>query len=472
MSIIDLVVVIAYFVFILIVGLISYKKIKNEEDYSLAGRSLGYPFTIGLIIATVLGAGATMGTTGLSYNMGIGALWWVIAYAIGMIGFAFVAYVIRRIKYWTLPEVLQARFGNVARLIAAFTMILGLIALFGVQVAALGSVFTAMGNLYGITYETAIIIAGAIMIAYTIAGGMFALAYTEFIQASILLIVLGIVLPIILFSDIPVSTVITTLPDSMVNFWGGVQVAILVGWFLTLIPFSFVDVSLWQRASSAKSERVAKRSIFISTALFIGYSIVMVAVGMTGFFLYPNLVQEYGTSDVVLPVLILNKLPTVMIGFSIAAILAVVMSTAGSILMVSGMTVSRDIARYFAPTLSDKSALVTSRLTIFLIGAFGIIFALLMRGIFDMMLLAFALYVGVAFVPAMAALFWNKATKAGAIASMIGGGLTVIPLYALNKPFNIEPIFVALVISTILMVAVSLITYKEGVTTKKLSQQE
>jgi SSS family transporter len=470
MSILAIGIIIAYFVFILIVGMISYRKVKNEADYALASRSLGYPLIIGAITATAIGAGATMGTAGLSYNVGIAALWSVIAYAVGLIGFSFIAFIIRRIKYWTIPEVLKERYGNATRVISAIFLLLGLIALFGVQVAALGTVFTATGNFYGINYEIAVLIAGAVMIAYTFAGGMFALAYTEIVQAILLLVILGIALPIFLFNGVQVSDVIAKLPPKMLDFMGGVPPATIFAWFLTMAPICLIDVSLWQRASSSKSEKVARRSILVSTLLYFGYSVVIVLIGILGFYLYPNLVKDYGTADVVMPVLIMKHLPPVMIGLSIAAILAVVMSTAASVLMVAGITISRDIARLFKPSLSEKSGLVTARVAVVIIGVFGVTFALLMRGIFDMMLLSFALFIAIGFVPTMAALFWNKATNAGAIASMIGGALTVVPLYAFNKPFGIEPIFAALVVSTVLMVIVSLITYKKGLTPRKLAE--
>ncbi len=470
MSALDIGIIIAYFVFILVVGLISYRKVKNEADYSLAARSLGYPFIIGAIVATAIGAGATMGTAGLSYNVGIAALWSVIAYAVGLIGFSFIAFIIRRIKYWTIPEVLKARYGNATRVISAIFLLLGLIALFGVQVAALGTIFTATGNFYGINYEIAVLIAGAVMIAYTFAGGMFALAYTEIVQAILLLLILGIALPIFLFNGIQISDVVAKVPPKMLDFMGGVPPATIIAWFLTMAPISMIDVSLWQRASSSKSEKVARRSILVSTLLYFGYSVAIVLIGILGFYLYPNLVKDYGTADVVMPILIMKHLPTVMIGLSIAAILAVVMSTAASVLMVAGMTISRDIARFFKPSMSEKNGLITARVAVVLIGVFGVTFALLMRGIFDMMLLSFALFIAIGFVPTMAALFWNKATNAGAIASMIGGALTVVPLYAFNKPLGIEPIFAALVVSTVLMVVVSLTTYKKGVTPRKLSE--
>jgi solute:Na+ symporter, SSS family len=472
---IDLVVIVLYFVFILIVGVVSYRKVKNETDYSLAGRSLGYPTLIGAITATAIGAGATLGVGGLSYSFGIVVVWSIIAYALGLLGFSVIAGVIRRLKYWTIPEVLLARYGNSARIISAVFLLLGLIALFGVQVAALGTVFTAVGGtLWGVTYGQAVLIAGAVMIAYTFAGGMFALAYTEIVQAVLLLVILGVMLPIFLAKGIDISRLTIGLPLHMKSFFHGVPLFTLVGWFLTLIPICFIDVSLWQRASSARDEHVAKRSILVSTLLYFGYSLSIILVGMIGFYLYPSLKEVYGTNDVVIPVLIMNNLPPVMIGLSIAAILAVVMSTAASVLMVAGMTVSRDVARLFKPDLKEQTGLWTARIAVVAIGAFGITFALLMRGIFDMMLLSFAIFIAVAFVPTMAALFWKKATNTGAIASMIGGGVTVVALYGLKftvgLPEWIEPIAAALVVAVILMYVASIKTYKPGVTPPALSK--
>ncbi|HPI15508.1 MAG: hypothetical protein QM472_11285 [Spirochaetota bacterium] len=468
---IDVVVIVLYFLFILTIGVISYRRVKNEQDFSLAGRSLGYPLLIGAITATAIGSGATLGVGGLSYNIGIASLWSVIAYALGLIGFAFIARVIRRIKLWTIPEVLRERYGNTTRIVVAIFLMLGLIALFGVQVAALGTVFTVIGDVFGVTYGTAVLIAGGVMIAYTFAGGMFAIAYTEIVQAFLLLSVLGIMMPLFVFGDTPLATVAAGVPEKMFDFMRGAPVHTMIGWFLTLLPICFIDVSLWQRASSARNEGVAVKSILVSTVLYFGYSVAIILVGIAGFYHYPDLVKTYGTSDVVIPVIIGKHLPVVAVGLSLAAILAVVMSTAASVLMVAGMTGSTDIARIFKPNMNERQGLLVARLSVLVIGILGVSFSLLMRGIFDMMLLAFALFISGAFVPVMAALFWKKATPRGAVFSMIGGMIVVVALYGLNKPYNIEPIFGALVISSVLMYVVSIITYKPGITSKRLADR-
>ena len=104
-------------------------------------------------------------------------------------------------------------------------------------------------------------------------------------------------------------------------------------------------------------------------------------------------------------------------------------------------------------------------------GALGIVFALVMRGIFDILLLAFAVYVSAVFVPAMAAFFWKQATRQGAIVSSIVSTIVCIALYAIKQFIEIpwlEPIIISLAVSLILMWVVSKMTYKPEQATLKL----
>ena len=112
-----------------------------------------------------------------------------------------------------------------------------------------------------------------------------------------------------------------------------------------------------------------------------------------------------------------------------------------------------------------------AKLVIVLVGALGIVFALVMRGIFDILLLAFAVYVSAVFVPAMAAFFWKKATRQGAVISSIAATAVCVVLYVIKQFIEIpwlEPIVVSLVASLIIMWAVSRATYKPETATPKL----
>jgi SSS family solute:Na+ symporter len=127
------------------------------------------------------------------------------------------------------------------------------------------------------------------------------------------------------------------------------------------------------------------------------------------------------------------------------------------------------------PQTSEKNLLLWAKIVIVLVGALGIVFALMMRGIFDILLLAFAVYVSAIFVPAMAAFFWKKATRQGAVVSSIVSTAVCVALYAIKQFIEIpwlEPIVISLAVSLALMWVVSRATYKPETATPKLILSE
>jgi Na+/proline symporter len=121
--------------------------------------------------------------------------------------------------------------------------------------------------------------------------------------------------------------------------------------------------------------------------------------------------------------------------------------------------------------MKDKGLLITAKITILIVGALGIVFALFMKSLFDILLLAFAIYVSAVFVPIMAALYWDKATRQGAIVSSIVSTIICVGLYALKmfmKVSWLEPIIISLIASLIIMAVVSLATYKPESATPRL----
>ena len=146
-----------------------------------------------------------------------------------------------------------------------------------------------------------------------------------------------------------------------------------------------------------------------------------------------------------------------------AALMAVMMSTASTALLISGTTFAHDIVRAYRPSIPDKKILMIARGFILVIGVLGVVFALNMKGIFEVLLLAFAIFVSGIFFPTMAAIFWKKATGQGAIVSSVVASVVVVALYAVKLTGNllvwIEPIIASIAVSFVLMVGVSLATY-------------
>jgi len=218
---IDFAVLILYLVLMLFIGFYSSKKIKNSDDYVLAGRKLGYIMTVGTLVATMIGASATMGKAGMASQKGIAMAWSGIAIAIGYLCFSLFANKLRLSGNWYIPDVLEKRYGKNIKTFSSVIITLAVIAVYGAQLIAMGIIFNLAGNPLGISYQESIIIAGIILVLYTFIGGLFAVAYTDLIQILIILPLVGIILPAVVFGDkISLSQLSASLDPIMFDFWG------------------------------------------------------------------------------------------------------------------------------------------------------------------------------------------------------------------------------------------------------------
>ncbi|MBI9082301.1 MAG: sodium:solute symporter family protein [Desulfobacterales bacterium] len=468
----DVAVILVYLLVLLGVGYWSSRRINDSKDYIIAGGRISFPVLLGTLIGTSIGAASTMGKAGKAYEIGIGLFFATMAYAVGLILFGFMSPVLRRIKVWNIPDALFLRYGNGVRMTFAVILVFSVTALFGTQLIAVGLAITSIMGSYGITYTEAIVFAGVIMVLYTMMGGLLAVAYTDVIQMVIMIAAIGILLPVFVVYDVGGMAAASYLKPPPGNFWGGLTPAYIVSMVLIDLPFCLIDPSLWQRAAAADSAGSIKKGMFVTGGVYIFWSLNVVFLGIAASHILPGLPNMPTGGDNAIPGLILHYMPVGLRGLCLAAMMAVMMSTADTVLLIAGSTFSRDIVRPFRPNISDQSELFIARMFILVIGVFGLVFALMMTGLFDLMLLAFAIFVSGGFVPVMAALFWTKATKQGAIVSSAGAFITVVSLYGMKEahilPIWIEPIIAAMVISLILMVMVSLATYRPETATIRL----
>ncbi len=469
---IDIGIIVVYMLALLGVGFYASRKIKDTMDFSIAGRKIGFPILLGTLIGTSIGAASTMGKAGKAYEIGIALFFATMAYAIGLFIFGLMAPAIRRLKVWNIPDALFLRYGNGMRLAFAITMVISVTALFGTQLIAVGLTITSMMGDLGISYFEAILGAGIIMVLYTMMGGLLAVAYTDLIQTIIMLAAVGILLPIFVIADFGAATTIIYLTPPSGNFWGGLTAIYIISIVLIDLPFSLIDPSLWQRAAASRDSSSIRQAMFLTSGVYVYWSFVVVFLGIAASHIFPQLAGTTEGVDAAIPNLIVQYMPVGLKGLCLAAMMAIMMSTADTVLLIAGTSFSRDIFQPLRPQTTDKTLLSISRVFILLIGLLGIVFALTMKGIFDLMLLAFAIFVSGGFIPIMAALFWKKATKAGAIVSSITASLSVVALYGLKMaemlPQWIEPIIISISLSFILMLVVSRLTYHPETTTPRL----
>lgn len=470
---IDLSIIAFYFVGSLAVGYWASRQIDSADDFSVAGGNLKFPVLLGTLIATAVGASATMGRAGKAYDVGLIIFIAGLAYAAGLWLFSYLAPIIKRLQIWSVPKALGLRYGRNFRLLASIIILVTLIGVFTAQLIAFGVVVVTLMPDSGITYQQAVVGSAIIMVVYTALGGFLAVAYTDVVQAVIMVLAIGILLPIIIVSDIGGPAVaISSLAPPDGDWMGGLTVIYLISIFLIDIPFSLLDVSLWQRTGAAKCVAHIQKGVRIAAAAFVIWSFIVVALGMYAANLLPDLGSTLAGPDAAIPSLVAQYMPPVLKGLCLAALFAVIMSTADTVLLIAGTTVSMDIVSALRNDIGGKQQIRIARWTVLAIGIIGAIFSLHVRGVFEVLLLAFAVYVASLFVPTMLAIFWRKATAKGAGVSTAVAFVSVLYLY-LEKfsgrlSESIEPILVSQALSLVIMVSVSLATYREGETPARL----
>jgi SSS family solute:Na+ symporter len=468
---VDMAVIGIFFLGMLGIGVYAAKRIKDNTDFAIAGRSIKLPLLVGTLAGTAIGASSTMGSAGLAYEHGIITII-IVGYTIGLALFGYVGPIVRRVGVWNMPDVLFLRYGGAMRMIFGIIMVLGVIAVFGTQLIAVGLVVTAILGDLGIGYTEAVVGAGIVMIVYTILGGLLAVAYTDFIQTLIMFFAIGIVMPMLVLSDTGIFTAWSYLAPEPGNLLGGLSPMYIIAIFMVDILFCMIDPSLWQRAAAAKDARSIKTGMFVTAGLNFYWGCIVVFLGIMAAKYFPGLADAPSGVDGAMPSLIIEYMPVGIKGLCLAAMIAIMMSTADTCLLVAGTTFSHDIVSPLRPRMDEKKLLLISRVFILIIGVLGMVFALVMTGIFEMILLAFAIFVAGGFAPIMAAVFWKEATRAGAIVSSIVGTIAVVGLYGLKLSDMlsewIDPIVVSVFLSVALMLIVSKLTFKPETATQRL----
>jgi SSS family transporter len=467
MDFIDLVVIAVYFGVLVGIGIYAGSKVKNSEDYMVAGRSLSMPVLLGTLVGSAIGAAATFGKAGKAYEVGYAILIASVAYVLGYIVLCFLAPKLQQAKIDTIPGALERRYGKPMRVISAIVLVLAVIALFGAQLIAIGLTAEAVFSDFGITFEHAVIIAALVIVLYTLVGGLLAVAYNDLFQTIIMLIGGGLLLPLFLSIDLG-DQLSNVLVSPAVDWLGGMHWGYVLSFFPIYFAFVLIDPSIWQRVAASKNTANLKPAFLATAAIYMFWSLVVVTLGVIAFNTLPDLAHR----DSVIPTLVMNHMPPLVKGICLAAIMGIIISTADSALLVTGTTVSTDLFKVLKPEISDKKQLLITRLTVLIVGIFGLIFSLQKSNIFEVMMLALAIFVSGLFVPVMAALFYKKATSSAALISAITGAVVQLSSFAAKTqgylPEGIEPILLALVSSSLAMWFVSHLTYKQATATQPL----
>ncbi|WP_422447350.1 sodium:solute symporter family protein [Thermoanaerobacterium sp. DL9XJH110] len=458
-------IVILYMALMLLVGWWCNRYyIKGMTDFLLAGRRLGVWLCAATLAATHFGGGAVMGGGEYGFNYGISGAWYGVSCGIGLLFLAFMtAGKFRDLALYTVPDYLEQRYGG--KSVRVLGAVLSLFALIGILAAQVLSARSALGIL-GIKGNTGAVLATLVFIIYTTSGGLWAATVTDFIQ--LILAALGVVLAtIVVFAKTGGMAGLTStlaakgVEPGYFNFWG-LGTSSIMWLLLPTVMYTLVGQDFYQRLFAAKDSKVARNASLLGGIVLVIISFFPAIIGMGA-----RALSDLDKGGMSVPWVLQNLMNPVLGGIVLAAILAAIMSTADSLLTAATSHIVKDLwieTFHVDEVKEEKKLLNISRNFTFIIGILSLIIALVVPGIIDALIYSYTMYTAGVFVPVIGGVLWKSATRAGALASLVGG--SIVALWGILTKADIfgapAEIYAAL-ISLVIFMLVSLATKKRQV---------
>jgi SSS family transporter len=451
-----------YSVIMILIGFYGAKITKDLKDYFVAGGKLSGIIAGFSLIFTSVSASAIVGSFGTAYATGLGSVMCVTAaFGIGgPIAFYILGRPLKRLSSklgaLTIPELLGKRYySDKIQYLAAIFVIVFMLPLLVAQFKGAGVLFEKM---LGIPYIWGLVLFGAIVVIYTSVGGFFSVAYTDFVQGLIVIIAILMVLPAAIAASGGWTETMTKWNEAMpggTGVFGYFGPALGLSLFFSLLFGNFGAPHNLIRFYSVRKGEIGKMlAIWAIVQILLIY---LYLAAPSAKVLLPGIKDP----DMVLPSLVMRVLPTALAAFFMIGILAAIMSTADSILLVHSSAFMADFFKKIKPEVPEKTTLKISRILSFAIGIIALIISITPPDIITfLMAWSFGLFAVTFSTTLIAGFYWKRATKEGAFSALIGGAVAVLIWGYLKQPFGIMATFVGIIVAAILLVVVSLLTPK------------
>lgn len=371
--------VMAYVAVQLSVGLWVSRRIVSEDDYLLAGRSLGYGLGIFTVFATWFGAETCIGAAGSIYDEGLaGGSADPFGYGICLLlmGAVFAVPLWRR-RLTTLADLFRQRYGPHVERLAVILLVPTSLLWAAAQVRAFGQVLSASSEL---TVTTAITVAAVVVIIYTVSGGLMADAVTDIVQGGALIVGLVVLAVIVVFSGNGIAPAVAAVEPERLMLFGGPDTP----WWMTVeawaIPIcgSVLSQELVARVLATRAPTVARNATLIAGGLYLLIGLIPAGIGLLG----PSLLPDLAEPEQILPQLALELLPTGLYILFAGALLSAILSTVDSALLVAASLVSRNLVLPLRPQMSEAARVRTARIGVVVAGIIAYVIALHAHGVY------------------------------------------------------------------------------------------
>ena len=423
--------VVLYLLASVAIGLYAAKRVRNTADYAVAGRSLALPVVIATTFATWFGAETVLGVSARFVNGGFNAVVedpFGASLCLVFVGLFF-AYKLYQKNLITLGDYYRQRFGRSIEIICSVMIIFSYLGWVAAQVTALGLVFSVLSQ-GAISIPVGMLIGISVVLVYTLFGGMWSVALTDFVQ----MIVIGLGLLAIAWFAADLAggagkVIEYAAREGKFQLFptggGSKEWIFFFAAAITMMLGSIPQQDVFQRVMSSNSARTAVRGPVIGGTLYFLFALIpMFAVTAAVLVMGPE-AQALLKDDPqkVLPTLVLQHMPMPLQVAFFGALLSAIMSTASATLLAPSTAFVENILRNMNPGMTDRDTLRAMRLCVLALAAIVLTYAITMEGtsIYEMVSGAYQVPLVGAFVPLVFGLYWTRATTQGALASVVLG---------------------------------------------------
>jgi Na+/proline symporter len=425
--------VIIYWIISVAIGLWAALRVKNTGDFAIAGRALPLYIVTATVFATWFGSETVLGIPAKFINSGMGA---IVADPFGaslclvLVGLFF-ARPLYRMNLLTIGDFYRNKYGRAVEALTTLFIVVSYLGWVGAQISALGLVFNVVSD--GAMSQTLGKIVGAsTVLVYTIWGGMWSVAITDFLQ--MIIIVIGMLyIGWDVSGHVPggVSAVVAHAEQAgkFANFWPEINIAAVltfVGALVTMMLGSIPQQDVFQRVASARDEKTAGRASVLGGCMYFAFAFIPMFLGYSATLIDPDLVSKYISDDkqaqLILPHLVLQHAPLFAQIMFFGALLSAIKSCASATLLAPSVTFTENILRPTFKHLSDRQLLRLMRVVVLCFTVMVTVFSIWSDlPIYNMVENAYSVTLVGAFVPLAFGLYWKRSNTQGALLSIFLG---------------------------------------------------
>ena len=452
-----LVAVLAYLAALAFVGVWRARVVRTADDFLVAGRSLSARVLAFTLLAAWIGSGSLFGSAGLGYRAGFPALWQSAGAWTGIAVVYLLASRVRRLARYTVPDVLEMKYGPWGRILGALASVVAYTSLAAYQFRGGGRLLSLVSD---ISPRTGAFITAVFCVAYTAFAGMQSVAYLD--VANGVVMIAGItcaVVYLVAHAGGPGAAIGSLRPDQ-VSLFGSLSPIDAVALFLPTLFLLLGEASMHQKFFAARDERAARKAVLGWIAGTIAVETLLISIGVFGSSAVRGLVFQ--ESEAIAVRVAVRVLPGVLGVLLICAAAAIIVSTASSFLLTPATNLTHDVYRRFVkPSASDPELLRLARTLLVALGMGAFLAGNFFPTILAVMLWAYTMY-GAGITPALlAALAWPGVTREAGIASIaVAMATTLVWEIAARAhgayPIGIQTIYPTLASSIATLVAISL----------------